>query len=256
MRILMSVIIVGVTGFGCRCHSHDPATRPTASEAVAVKAARLGDPLNVNQERRLKMTEQDLEIQKKNEETAAAMKRPMQETDFSGTPLSNAIENLRTTTKLNIFVNWRAMEAAGAKQNLPVTCKLRGLTVEQALHKLLDEVGSEQVLLDYTVDEGVVTVSTREDLAKNTVTRVYDVRSGITSKDPVERQKQVEKIVRVVHGISPLSWREFGGTTGAVRELSGQLIVTATPQTQKRVMEELEQFAGKGSSPLLSSRRD
>jgi hypothetical protein len=159
-------------------------------------------------------------------------------------------------SKLTIFVNWRAMEHAGMKQDLPVTCSLQGLTIQDGLLKLLDEVGSERVGLGYEIDEDVITVSTKDDLSLNAVTRVYDIRDGVTAKDPVERQKQVDRIMRVVYGIRPLSWREQGGHVGAVRELSGQLIVTATPQTQKRVMEELEKFNSGKAPPLMSLRRD
>ena len=67
---------------------------------------------------------------------------------------------LRDITQTNIFVNWRALEAAGVDKNAPVTTRLRDVKFSKVLRTVLDEVGGGTVRLGYTIDEGVITIST------------------------------------------------------------------------------------------------
>jgi len=59
------------------------------------------------------------------------------------------------------------------------------------------------------------------------------------AKEGPDRAKDVQAIIRRVQGIDPLSWQDLGGETGAIRELGGQLVVTATPEIQQQIAEEL-----------------
>jgi general secretion pathway protein D len=57
------------------------------------------------------------------------------------------------------------------------------------------------------------------------------------------RQQLVEDITKLItETVSPDSWRDAGGTIGAVRELSGQLIVTQTPDNHKKLQGVLAQL--------------
>jgi beta-lactamase regulating signal transducer with metallopeptidase domain len=166
----------------------------------------------------------------------------------SGMEFTDVIDAIRDATGQNIFVNWRALKLAKVKRELPVTVDLSGLTLAEALQKLLTEVGGTHVRLGYTVDDGVVTISTVDDLARNTLTRVYDIRKAI--KGDGSREQDVAAVVRRIRGIDPLSWRDddvVAGAagprgsrgTGAIRELQGQLIVTQTHDVHRRIMAEL-----------------
>jgi hypothetical protein len=155
-----------------------------------------------------------------------------------GMPLGSVIDSLRDQTHENIFLNWRALKEQRVVMSLPVTVDLSGKTVPEALDSLLAEVGGDDARLGWMSDEGVYTVSTKTDLAKTTATQTYDVRKAIRSK--ATRDKDVAAVVARVRGIAPLSWRDAGGSIGAVRELSGQLIITQTPEVQARIAEELK----------------
>src|SRR5213075_3147633 len=71
--------------------------------------------------------------------------------------------------------NWRALEAAGINKDAPVTARLKDVRFSKALNTILSDVGGGNIKLTYTIDEGVITVSTADDLAKNVVTRVFDI---------------------------------------------------------------------------------
>ena len=82
---------------------------------------------------------------------------------------------LRDTTNTNLFVNWKALEAAGVDRNTPVSVSLREVPFRKALTTILSEVGGGTANLAFTIDEGIITISTRDDLnsARYRVVRVF-----------------------------------------------------------------------------------
>jgi general secretion pathway protein D len=219
--------------------------------------------------------------------TQAQLDRKLPELRFDAIGFADVVDFLRDITGANIFVNWRALEAAGIDRNAPVTARLRDVKFSKALSTILSDVGGGTVKLGYTIDEGVITISTEEDLSKNTLTRVYDIRdliievpdfsqaptfnlqnqtnqtsgqgggggggqslfgggSGGGNNDTTNqrtRQQLVEDITKLItETVAPDSWRDAGGTVGSVRELSGQLIVTQTPENQRLLQGLLEQL--------------
>ncbi len=156
---------------------------------------------------------------------------------FQGAPFTSAIDELQKAAGQKVSVNWRALEQVKVIRSLPVTTDLSDLSLGQALDRLLAEVGGTHTRLTWIVDSGVATVTTEEESAKNVSTRVYDIRRGI--KGSATSANDVAAIINRVLGIDPLSWKTAGGRTGSVRELSGQLIVTQTPEVHERIAREL-----------------
>lgn len=95
--------------------------------------------------------------------------------DFDGIEFGEVINFLRDVSGLNFFVKWTALETAGIQSKKPVTVHLSDVTVEKALNVILDDVGGSTARLGYVIDDGVITISTRDDLAQKTVTQVYDI---------------------------------------------------------------------------------
>jgi len=98
--------------------------------------------------------------------------------DFDGIEFGDVIGFMREISGVNIVVKWKALEMAGIDKSTPVTVKLSGVTFEKALRVILDDVGGVTPL-SHVLDEGVITISTKEDLSTLTVTRVYDIRDLI-----------------------------------------------------------------------------
>src|SRR3954468_15847778 len=57
---------------------------------------------------------------------------------FRGEAIADAFHSLRTSTKLNIFVNWKSLEAVGIKHLLPLTLDVSNLPLDRALDRMLD----------------------------------------------------------------------------------------------------------------------
>jgi hypothetical protein len=92
----------------------------------------------------------------------AELRKSMPEVNFKAVPLADVIEFMRDVTAANIFVNWRALEAAGVKKNVAVSVRLRNLPMHEALRMILDSAseGAKQPL-DFTVEEkDVIAVTT------------------------------------------------------------------------------------------------
>src|SRR5438552_13732122 len=57
------------------------------------------------------------------------------------------------------------------------------------------------------------------------------------------RTELVDSIIKLIEDtVANESWKDNGGTVGSLRELSGQLIVTQTPENQRQLVKLLEQL--------------
>jgi len=222
----------------------------------------------------------------------AQLDRKLPEVKFDGVGFSDVIDFLRDVSGANIFVNWKALEAAGIDKNAPVTARLFNVKFSKALQVILDSVSTAQAKVGYTIDDGVITISSGDDLNKNVLTRVYDIRdliinvpdftdapkfdlnsatqqsqagtgggsggggggggsqSGLfgggtaTAKETGKTRDQlVDDITKLIQEtVASDSWKETGGQVGAIKELSGQLVVTQTPENHRQLVNLLEQL--------------
>jgi Flp pilus assembly secretin CpaC len=103
----------------------------------------------------------------------AQLDRRLPNVDLDNIPLSDAIEFLRDLTQSNILVDWKALEADGIDKQTPVLAKLHDVRFSKVLDIVLQQAGGGK--LAYTIDDGVISISTSDVLNKAVVTRVYDI---------------------------------------------------------------------------------
>lgn len=92
--------------------------------------------------------------------------------DLDGVTGGEALTWLGDAADVNIHVNWNALAAAGVKKETKINLHLNKVPAGKLLGLILDDLGGTAPLED-VVDQGIVLVSTREDLAGRKVTRVY-----------------------------------------------------------------------------------
>jgi hypothetical protein len=155
----------------------------------------------------------------------AALDRPLPEGFATGKDLAATVDALGHTTGLNFFVNWRALEAEAVRRDMRTpTRDLGGTPLGDAILKVCSDVSPALVC---QANEKVLTITTVADASRDVSTRLYDVRDLIAGGGTTELEAQLRSQV------SPGSWRgDTPDALGALRSLSGQLIVTATPTTQ------------------------
>src|SRR5687768_4135273 len=74
-------------------------------------------------------------------EIDSGVDRIVEQVDFLNTPLKDVIASLQKQTKANLVVHWRALEAAGIEDTVPVTVKLGRLPLGRVLEVVGDLVG-------------------------------------------------------------------------------------------------------------------
>lgn len=112
------------------------------------------------------------------------------EIKYDAVPFRKVIDQLRDRTGLNIVPNWTALDSAGIDPETEVNLRLSSVKFSKALQLILDAVGAGETQLAYEVDDGVIAISTKEDLARKTLTRVYPVQDLIISV-PTFRGRQI-----------------------------------------------------------------
>jgi len=118
--------------------------------------------------------------------------RVLPQVQFDAVGFSDVVDFLRDISGANIFVNWKVLEAAGIDKNTPVTANLHNVKFSKALDLILDSVGGGQTKLGYTVDEGIFSISTEEDLGKYVAIQVYDIRDLLVSVPDFTDAPQVD----------------------------------------------------------------
>ncbi len=168
-----------------------------------------------------------------------ALDQVLPDVKFDQTPFETCINALRNAGKpnVNIFVNWRALQDAGIDKSKPITLNASHLTLRTVVTKVLAAAGGD--LLDSVIDEGALTISTRSDLDRNTMTRVYDVRDIVLASGNPQKALQ-DLVAGIQKNCATDTWRDNGGTIGSIRETNGQLIITQSSRIHRLIDAYLE----------------
>lgn len=129
-------------------------------------------------------------------------------------PFERVVQYLARNQNVNIFVNWRALTDAGIDRTQPISVDLRDVPLRKALTTILAEVGGGTVELGYTIDDGVITISTKDELnsTRYQVVRVYDVRDMLVQPDTTTQPPSFN--LQEVTRSGSTTGGSTGGTTG------------------------------------------
>lgn len=207
------------------------------------------------------------------------------ELDLDHTTLEAAIEQLRETTHANIIVRWNALDRVGVHRNAPIKLKLWDTTLGKALDVLV-ALSSPDEPAGKAVRDGIVIVAPASDL---TCARIYDVRDVVDEALEYYRQKALkyppstapsaavynqlfpagsptsgrsledvlEAITSAIENyVDTDSWKDNGGSVGAIREFAGRLIITQTPENHRKVAAFLRMLRDGGSKECLYDVQD
>jgi hypothetical protein len=165
----------------------------------------------------------------------AQLDRKVPEVNFNGVGFTDVVDFLRDVSGANLVVEWKALEAAGIDRNSPVSLRTRNVKFGRVLDLILSGVSGGTVPIGYSVDDNIIRVSTLEDLDKITDVRAYDVRDIVPAELPMD-----DLVKMITETVASDSWRESGGTTGAVHVSKHKLIVTQTPMNHRQIRSVLQ----------------
>ena len=126
-------------------------------------------------------------------------------------PLSEVLDQLRKSYKINIFVDNLSLQKSGIGLDQMVSIKLENVCLRSALNLTL-----RQLHLVALVKEGVVVVTTPEAVQGPLVPQVYRVADLVKVKKGKARKgeaaKKAEKLVQLIQStVAPKSWAVVGG---------------------------------------------
>jgi beta-lactamase regulating signal transducer with metallopeptidase domain len=114
----------------------------------------------------------------------ALLKKRLPELHFDAIALSDVIDFLRDITGANIYVNWRALEAAGIDRNTPISMRLRDVPFEQAMNQIVRDLSADgKSKAEYATDDGILVLSSQAELATHPQVQSFDVSDLLQPQD-------------------------------------------------------------------------
>jgi hypothetical protein len=208
-------------------------------------------------------------------EADAGLDRIVPELNLDDTPLDQAIESLREQTDTNIAVHWQAIEAAGVRRRQLVTLRLRRLPLRQTLDILCQVAAGDNAELCVEARQGVIHLSTAEELDRHAFVRLYEVKdllkwddtqvqnnpatngatlfAGSNGPTPTSYHEAVDQLVQIItETVAPDSWRDAGGTVGSIRDFNGHLLVSQTRRNHLSIEKLLAQLRAGPPKPTTA----
>jgi hypothetical protein len=181
-----------------------------------------------------------------NRQAIAGLQRPLA-LSVEDKALEKVLAYFGDITDTNVVPNWKAMEGAGIDRNSLVTVKIpHEVPAYKVLDVILQYVGGGTANLGWTLDSGIISISTRDELngARYQVTLLYDTRDIFAKLDPQEsyddRFRDLTETLKST--IAPDSWRDNGGTIGSIREFRGRLMINQTSSNHRAIHRFLDQI--------------
>ncbi|MCK6455966.1 MAG: hypothetical protein L6Q92_05485 [Phycisphaerae bacterium] len=204
-------------------------------------------------------------------EAAAALRAVVKDARFDAMPLEDFAEWLERQTKMNVIVRWAELKRHGITQDTPITLDLRNVKLSRVVTAALNSIAPEDEPLGYQASENFITLSTKRDLGRQMVTRIYDVQDllvvvpnfrgddlntddigrgsrrpqpgplvrqsgGKSESDPLaganDRIRQL--VAAITQTIEPDSWAVNGGR-GTISYFQGRLVIRNSPEVHEKL---------------------
>jgi len=195
--------------------------------------------------------------------------------DFRNSRLEDVVAYVQNISKINMIVDWPALETAGVTRDTAVEMHLPDATVATVLDRVAEVVSPDSSnRASVAVKDGTVRLSTKKALDRDTTTFVYEIRdlmvdipdftnapvfdlatvlkgdtNGATGASPFASkpgrgemamrktadEKTRELVALITNTVDFDTWKENGGEVGLIQPYQGSLIVTTTPRVHRSI---------------------
>ncbi len=195
--------------------------------------------------------------------------------NFNENALADVFGFIESITQLDIDIDWASLEELGITPDSTVTLKLREVPVRTVLDRVLDKVSEDPLSkADWAVTDGILTIASEDQLRRNTVLQIYDIRDllieipdydevpdidlqsvlqsnqggGGGGRSPFRNDQQndeldtrplderIQDIIDIIEThVDPEGWEDNGGDTGSIQQLQGQMIISNTPKNHRAI---------------------
>lgn len=150
---------------------------------------------------------------------------------FLEQPLGDITQFLEDRHKIEVQLDAQALDTAGVNTDSPVTIDVEGITLRSALDLML-----RTLELTWCIRDGVLLVTTPEEVENELVTEVYDVQRFLYVMDKNGQRKRFTEplLDAVMSHVAPTTWTDVGGV-GAIDVLGESAVVSQTWDIQREV---------------------
>jgi type II secretory pathway component GspD/PulD (secretin)/tetratricopeptide (TPR) repeat protein len=96
--------------------------------------------------------------------------------NFNNNEFEQVITFLRSVTGVQIYPDWKALDAIGIRPSTEVSLEMNEVPAANVIKRVLEQVGDDFERPEFSVEEGVVVISSDAALRTKVVTIVYDIR--------------------------------------------------------------------------------
>ena len=172
--------------------------------------------------------------------------RVVSDINLDAMPYPEALRYISELTGVTIDVAKPPLKYASISEDTPVTLRVANpTTVRSVLNVVLTQMAGGETELNFEVSGGMIHVSTKEDLCRRTVVRVYDYRDLIDEarrRGPqYDKEDPLERLIQLIQEtVDPESWRSAGGNVGQINTFGGLIIVDQTTTAHDQIYNLLE----------------
>ena len=95
--------------------------------------------------------------------------------NFNNNQLDQVFTYMKQVSGVDFYPDWKALESIGVRPEDTVTLMLDNVPAEVALKRVVEQLGDDGDRPDYSVEDGVLVVSSAQQLRKKTIMIVYDI---------------------------------------------------------------------------------
>lgn len=162
-----------------------------------------------------------------------------------GTSFEEVLSFFREASQLCVEANWNALGVLGIDRATDVLgLSLHGAKFETVMDIVLDKVGGPDADLGYVVQDGVIRISSQEDLDRKTIVRVYDCADLIRRPLTEAQQAMARSYCRDAFGPAPEAPAAGGsygggGFGGGANIRPAQILAEAIQEIEREHADEL-----------------
>lgn len=151
-------------------------------------------------------------------------------------PLEDLMHSIEKQIDHTVWLDTRALKAALAEPNTPITARLSGISLRSALELVFAELG-----LTHVVQDEMILITTPGEADATLVTAIYDVSDFADQGGTVNYRGLIEAITP---GIAPIAWEHgeggLGWITGFEAEGIRALVVAQTEPVHEAIQKLLD----------------
>ncbi|MBI1899963.1 MAG: hypothetical protein HYS13_02460 [Planctomycetia bacterium] len=149
--------------------------------------------------------------------------------DCSAMPLSLVAEHWEKLHRISVEVDRTALAEAGIDPDAPVTARLGRVSLQAALHNVLDPLKLEAV-----IENGFLIIVPRDRARRMLSTVIYEADDLTPPSDRGGPDfSELTALIQAV--VEPDSWRDARGGDGVIQPMLRTLVVTAEPVIHEQV---------------------